>query len=115
MTDLRSVKHRRVSFAILVPGLAAAWAVAHAAPGADRPWMNAALDADRRAELVLAEMSRLEKQTLVFGYFATDAPWKKYVAPPEARAGSAGYVPGVARLGVPPQWETDAGVGVASQ
>ena len=113
------MKHRRVSFALVIASLAAASSAAQASPGADRPadrpWMNAALDADRRAELVLAEMSRAEKQTLVFGYFATDAPWKKYVAPPEARAGSAGYVPGIARLGVPPQWETDAGIGVASQ
>jgi beta-glucosidase len=115
MTDRDSVKHRRVSFAIVIASFAAPWAVAHSAPGADRPWMNPALDADRRAELVLAEMSRAEKQTLVFGYFATDAPWKKYVAPPEARPGSAGYVPGIPRLGIPPQWETDAGIGVASQ
>src|SRR6185312_4437976 len=109
------VKHRRVSLAIAIASLAAWWSVAHAVPDAHRPWMNATLDADRRAELVLAEMSRAEKQTLVFGYFATDAPWKKYVAPPEARAGSAGYVPGIPRLGIPPQWETDAGIGVASQ
>jgi len=109
------VKHRRVSLPIAIASLAASWSVAHAAPDAHRPWMNATLDADRRAELVLAEMSRAEKQTLVFGYFATDAPWKKYVAPPEARAGSAGYVPGIPRLGIPPQWETDAGIGVASQ
>jgi len=119
MTDRDSVKHRRVSFAIIVAtivaSLAAAPSGAPTAAGADRPWMNAGLDADRRAELVLAEMSRAEKQTLVFGYFATDAPWKKYVAPAEARPGSAGYVPGIARLGIPPQWETDAGVGVATQ
>src|SRR5436190_18472208 len=119
MTDSGPVKHHRVSFAIVMASLAAASSAAQASPGADRPadrpWMNAALDADRRAELVLAEMSRAEKQTLVFGYFATDAPEKKYVAPPEARAGSAGYVPGIPRLGIPPQWETDAGIGVASQ
>ena len=115
MTDRDPVKHRRVSLAIAIASLAAWWSVAHAVPDAHRPWMNATLDADRRAELVLAEMSRAEKQTLVFGYFATDAPWKKYVAPPEARAGSAGYVPGIPRLGIPPQWETDAGIGVASQ
>src|SRR5215467_2350750 len=102
MTDRHSVKHRRVSFVVVLAGLAGAWSAAHTAPGADRPWMNAALDADRRAELVLAEMSRAEKQTLVFGYFATDAPWKKYVPPPEARPGSAGYVPGIPRLGIPP-------------
>ncbi len=29
--------------------------------------------------------------------------------------GSAGYVPGIPRLGIPPQWQTDAGVGVATQ
>jgi len=115
MTDRDSLKHRRVSFALVIASFAATWSVAHTAAGADRPWMNAALDADRRAELVLAEMSRAEKQTLVFGYFATDAPWKKYVAPPEGRLGSAGYVPGIPRLGVPPRWETDAGIGVASQ
>src|SRR5581483_7997381 len=55
------------------------------------------------------------KQTLLFGYFATDASWKKYSAPAAARPGSAGYVPGIARLGIPPQWETDAGIGVATQ
>src|SRR5215467_12205876 len=115
MTDRHSLKHHRVSFAVGVAGLAAAWSAAHTASGADRPWMNAALDVDRRADLVLAEMTRAEKQTLVFGYFASDAPWKKYVAPPEAHHGSAGYVPGIPRLGIPPQWETDAGIGVASQ
>src|SRR4051812_46729294 len=71
---------------------------------ADKPWMNVALDADKRAELVVAQMTREEKQTLVFGYFGTDAPWKKYTIAPEALAGSAGYVPGIARLGIPPQW-----------
>jgi beta-glucosidase len=60
-------------------------------------------------------MTRDEKLTLVFGYFATDFPPKHYTAPPEGRAGSAGYVPGIPRLGIPPQWETDAGVGVATQ
>jgi beta-glucosidase len=29
--------------------------------------------------------------------------------------GSAGYIPGVARLGIPPLWETDASLGVATQ
>src|SRR5262245_56866414 len=77
--------------------------------------MNKALDPDRRAALVVAEMTREEKQGLVFAYFGTDAPWKQFTTPPEARAGSAGYVPGIARLGIPPQWSTDAGIGVATQ
>ena len=82
---------------------------------ASEPWLNPALDPDRRAELAVAQMTREEKQGLVFAYFGTDAPWKKFTASPEARAGSAGYVPGIARLGIPPQWSTDAGLGVATQ
>jgi beta-glucosidase len=82
---------------------------------AAKPWMDTSLDADRRAALVVAQMTREEKQTLVFGYFGTDAPWKKYTIAPEALEGSAGYVPGIARLGIPPQWITDAGIGVATQ
>ena len=81
----------------------------------DKPWMNKSLDPDHRAELVVAQMTLEEKQTLVFGYFGTDAPWKKYTIAPEAREGSAGYVPGIPRLGIPPQWITDAGIGVATQ
>jgi beta-glucosidase len=106
---------RRISFVSVIVGLAFTAPIARSEPGAGRPWMNAALDADRRAELVLAELSRDEKQSLVFGYYASDAPWMKYTAPREARPGSAGYVPGIPRLGVPPRWETDAGLGVATQ
>jgi len=85
------------------------------ADSGNRPWMNPALDPDKRASLVVAEMTREEKQGLAFAYFGTDAPWKKFTTPPEAHAGSAGYVPGIARLGIPPQWATDAGIGVATQ
>src|ERR1700722_16378763 len=35
--------------------------------------------------------------------------------PAESRPASAGYVPGIKRLAIPPQWETDAGLGVATQ
>ncbi|MEO8061232.1 MAG: beta-glucosidase [Pseudomonadota bacterium] len=80
-----------------------------------KPWMNPSLDPDTRAKLVVTQMTRKEKQTLVFAFFATDAPWKKFAADPAARAGSAGYVPAIPRLGIPPQWETDAGIGVATQ
>jgi beta-glucosidase len=85
------------------------------ADAAKQPWMDTALSADRRAELVVAQMTRQEKQTLVFGYFATEAPWKNFKPPQEAREGSAGYLPGIARLGIPAQWQTDAGLGVATQ
>ncbi|MBC9032246.1 glycoside hydrolase family 3 C-terminal domain-containing protein [Sphingomonas sp. JC676] len=94
--------------------LATASASAQQAPVA-HPWSNARLNPDARAKLVLAEMTEDEKLTLVFGYFGTDFPSKQFKAPAEARPGSAGYIPGIPRLGVPPQWQTDAGVGVATQ
>jgi len=84
-----------------------ALAIAAAAPAPD--------SADLRADALLARMTQAEKLTLVFGYFASVAPWKNYLPPAGARPASAGFVPGIPRLGIPPQWETDAGIGVASQ
>lgn len=102
---------------LFVIGIIAALAGSLPAIGneAARPWMDATLAPDRRAELVVAQMTRAEKQSLVFGYFATEAPWKKFKPPAEALEGSAGYVPGIPRLGIPAQFETDAGLGVATQ
>jgi beta-glucosidase len=68
-----------------------------------------------RAAAMLAQMTQAEKLTLLEGYFATDFASAKFTAPAAAREGSAGYVPGIDRLGIPPQWQTDAGLGVASQ
>jgi beta-glucosidase len=64
---------------------------------------------------MLAQMTQAEKLSLLEGYFATDFAPAKFIAPAAAREGSAGYVPGIDRLGIPPQWQTDAGLGVASQ
>lgn len=70
---------------------------------------------DERAAAMLSEMTTEEKLVLVKGYFSTDFPPARFEAPKEGRAGSAGYVPGIPRLGIPPQWQADAGIGVASQ
>lgn len=80
-----------------------------------RPWMNTALSADQRSDLLLKEMTLDEKLVLVFGFYSSDAPWKKFKKPEGGLPQSAGYVPGIARLGIPAQFETDAGIGVASQ
>jgi beta-glucosidase len=77
--------------------------------------MNSALGPDQRTALLLRQMTRDEKLKLVFGYFSTDFAPKNYKMPEGGREGSAGYVPGIPRLGIPPQWQTDAGIGVASQ
>jgi Beta-glucosidase-related glycosidases len=84
------------------------------APAA-RPWMNDALSSEQRVELLLGQMTPAEKRILMMGYFATDFPPRGSKAPPESRQGSAGYVPGIPRLGIPPQWQTDAAIGVATQ
>ncbi len=78
------------------------------------PWMNPALSADQRAALALKEMTQEEKLVWVLGYFGSDFANKtKKIA--AALPGSAGYVAGIPRLGLPALFETDAGVGVASQ
>lgn len=70
---------------------------------------------EQRAAAMLAQMTQAEKLTLLKGYFGTDFPPARFTAPSEARAGSAGYVPGIPRLGIPAQWQADAGIGVATQ
>ena len=103
--------------ALLLAATAASFAVAAPAPrhAEAPPWMNRTLTPDQRTRLILAQMTRDEKLKLVFGYFSTDFPPRNYAMPEGGREGSAGYVPGIPRLGIPPQWQTDAGVGVASQ
>jgi beta-glucosidase len=79
------------------------------------PWSNPALAPEVRAGLVLKAMTQDEKLRLVFGYFGSPKTDTNVPPPKEARMGSAGYVPGIPRLGIPAQWITDAGMGVATQ
>jgi beta-glucosidase len=108
-----SVKLKTILFAATAIAAVAGAANVQAQAPANAPWMNPAMGADERAALVVQQMTQQEKLSLVFGYFATDRNGTK--APAESRAGSAGYVPGIPRLGIPAQWQTDAGVGVATQ
>lgn len=71
---------------------------------------------DARADALIARMTRADKLQIVFGYLGTDDESRNgYHRPPLALDGSAGFVPGNPRLGIPPQWQTDAGLGVATQ
>ncbi|MGV7206681.1 glycoside hydrolase family 3 C-terminal domain-containing protein [Oxalobacteraceae bacterium A2-2] len=85
------------------------------AAAADRPWLDSAVSPEQRAATLVGAMTLDEKIQTVFGYFSTDFEPKKFKAPEAGRKDSAGYIPGIERLGLPSQWQTDAGVGVATQ
>jgi beta-glucosidase len=73
--------------------------------------MNTALSPDRRADLLLAQMSSDEKIALLHGPMATPfGPFKM----PEGALGSAGIIAGNARLGIPTLQESDASLGVTN-
>lgn len=76
------------------------------------PAVAAAPDAaQKRATALVAKMTTAEKLALVHGYF----PPRAKPTVPIAMLPSAGYIPGIARLGIPALRETDASLGVANQ
>jgi beta-glucosidase len=90
----------------------------------DRPWLKSTLSADARAEAALRAMTLDEKLTLIFGFSdqavtevskvpddIVSGEIKAYVVA-HAVKGSAGFVPGIPRLGIPDQTQTDASIGV---
>ena len=87
-------------------------------PPSSFPWMNTALSADARAELLFAQMSEDEQLQLVMGSVGADQRLPYGRPPPEALKpflpGTAGYIPGVPRLGIPALVESDAGLGIAN-
>ncbi len=76
-----------------------------------KPWMDKSLSAQARTALLLKELTEDEKFTLIAGY--PGFGFMTLQAPKEA-IGSAGYVPGVPRLGIPALQETDASLGIAN-
>nr|TKK10278.1 glycosyl hydrolase [Stenotrophomonas rhizophila] len=73
--------------------------------------MDTSLNADARARLIVAKMTDDEKFQMLHSYFGLG---KDGGPLPEGAVGSAGFVPGVARLGIPSQQSADAGVGVTN-
>ena len=93
-------------------GLVACAALLLAAPAlAASPCGNASGAAERRARRTLDAMTQSEKLALVHGVLG--APWPGG-GRPEGALGSAGYVAGISRLGVPALQETDGPLGVAN-
>ena len=88
------------------------------------PWLDSKLPPDERARTALAAMTLDEKLRLIFGYSdqamtelakvpdeIVSPELKSYVVTRQIK-GSAGFVPGVPRLGIPDQTQTDASIGV---
>ncbi len=97
---------------LVAPVLVAAFALATpAATQTAKPWMNTALSAEKRAELLEKEMTQEERLSMVYGVMANPAFFQTL---PEGVIPAAGYVPGVPRLGIPAQFESDASMGVTN-
>ncbi len=109
------------------PAAPATPAAPAAAPAPAQPqtvayWMNNAKSPQERAQLAVAAMSQDEKLSLVTG-FADGGGLDKVpdnVVSPAVKAdvaahaikGAAGYIPGIDRLRIPAQYQTDASIGV---
>jgi beta-glucosidase len=87
--------------------------LAAAPAAAEQPWVDASRSPDERARLLEAAMTQDEKLALLHGDFAVNVPAMGWPKPPRA-VGSAGFVPGVPRLGLPDLQETDASLGIAN-
>ncbi|MBI1682869.1 beta-glucosidase family protein [Caulobacter hibisci] len=76
-----------------------------------QPWMNTKLSPDERAALLEKELTLDERIGLVHGPMSMPIFGIKK---PEGAIGSAGYIPGISRLGVPALEESDASLGVTN-
>jgi len=87
-----------------------------------QPWMDTTKPADQRAAAAVAAMTLDEKLGLVMGYTDPEQLMKEPddIVSSAIKAdvvahhikGSAGYIAGIPRLGIPAQWQTDASIGV---
>lgn len=104
---------RRPGAAVAVLWILFAAPAAQAQPKlpSDRPWMNTTLGPDERAALLEQALTLAEKLALL--HSNVGAAFRGEPLPAGA-LGSAGFVPGVPRLGVPALQETDAGLGVTN-
>jgi beta-glucosidase len=101
---------RTLMLASSLVALAAATST-HAAAPSDRPWMNSKLSPDERAALLEKELTLDERIGLLHGPMSMPIFG---ITKPEGAIGSAGYIPGIARLGVPALQESDASLGVTN-
>lgn len=84
-------------------------------PATALPWMNPHLSPDRRADLVIQQMTLDEKVHLVHGSMAQRWQEQGMKHPIPGALGGDGFVPGIPRLGIPDLQLVGAGVGVTDQ
>jgi beta-glucosidase len=109
---------------VLATSAALLLCVSAEAAAQNRAWLDPKLPSEARARAARAAMTPDEKLRLIFGYsdqaLTEVAKVPDETVPPELKAyvvshlvkGSAGFVPGVPRLGIPDQTQTDASIGV---
>jgi beta-glucosidase len=105
---MQNLWSHRLSWLVLA-GLLYVPAMAHAAE--DRPWLDEARTPDERAKLAVAAMTLAEKLTIVHG---PSTSRNDGIPIPADAVPAAGYIPGIARLGIPALTETDASLGVTN-
>ncbi|OUI77752.1 beta-glucosidase [Commensalibacter intestini] len=76
-------------------------------------WKDTSLSPEARAKALVKAMTQDEKLQLVVSHYAIDNG-PKHLPVPKGALGSAAYVPGIDRLGIPAQQITDAGLGVTN-
>jgi beta-glucosidase len=107
------MKHTKFAAAMLAATILAGSPVSGlSAQAAERPWLDAKLSPDARARLVLKAMTPDEKVALLHGPMAM--PLSADAVIPKGAIGSAGYIPGNDRLGLPALQESDASLGVVN-
>lgn len=74
-------------------------------------WQDSRLAPDQRADLLNRELTQDERISMVHGIWSR--PDRDISVPADAIV-SAGYVPGVPRLGIPALYETDASLGITN-
>jgi beta-glucosidase len=109
---------------IALAACAATLAVMSGQAAGETPWLDPQLSPDARARAAVAAMTIDEKLRLIFGFsdqavtevskVSDDivSPELKTYVMTRAVKGSAGFVPGIPRLGIPDQTQTDASIGV---
>ncbi|ESQ83187.1 beta-glucosidase [Asticcacaulis benevestitus] len=103
----------KLSRAVSATALLVALALPLSAAAAETaPWLDKSLSADQRAILLDKALTPEERLGLVHGPMALAfEPGEKL---PEGAIGSAGFIRGVPRLGIPAQQQSDAALGVTN-